>query len=101
MDDAVLYSVPDLESRIDRADVIFIGHVPESAKFHLLKMCYDDRKDVMSKAQLQDIMLCNARPAIVDDAAFLSMEYNKISFYQRFIKRLGDIVISLSALLVR
>ena len=100
VDDAVLYSVPDLESRIDRADVIFIGQVPESAKFHLLKMCYDDRKDVMSKAQLQDIMLCNARPAIVDDAAFLSMEYNKISIYQRLVKRIGDILISLFALIV-
>lgn len=100
VDDAVMYNVPDLESRIDRADVVFLGQVPEDAKFPLLKMCYDDRKDVMSKAQLQDIMLCNARPAIVDDAAFLSMEYNKTTVFQRFAKRIGDMVISFLALVL-
>ena len=50
VDDAVLYNVPDLEERIRRADVVFLGQVPEGAKFPLLKMCYDDRKDVMCKA---------------------------------------------------
>ncbi|MBR6165570.1 MAG: exopolysaccharide biosynthesis polyprenyl glycosylphosphotransferase [Clostridia bacterium] len=100
VDDAVLYNVPDLEKRIDRADVVFIGQVPENVKFPLLKMCYDDRKDVMSKAQLQDIMLCNARPTVVDDAAFLEMEYNKTTAFQRAAKRAGDIVISLLALIL-
>ena len=100
VDDAVLYNVPDLMQRIDRADVVFIGQVPEDVKFPLLKMCYDDRKDVMSKAQLQDIMLCNARPTVVDDAAFLAMEYNKTTIFQRAIKRVGDIVISLLAMVL-
>lgn len=98
VDDVILYNVPDLKQRIEKADVIFLGQVPEGAKFALLKICYDDRKDVMCKAELEEIMLCNARPAIVDDAAFLSMEYNKISFFQRIIKRCGDIVLSLLAL---
>ena len=100
VDDVVLYNVPDLERRIEKADVIFLGHLPEGAKLALLKICYDDRKDVMCKAELEDIMLCNARPAIVDDAAFLSMEYNKITIFQRFAKRTGDIVLSLLALIV-
>ena len=100
VDDVVLYNVPDLKDRIEKADVIFIGAVPEGAKFFLLKTCYDDRKDVMCKAELEEIMLCNARTAIVDDAAFLSMEYNKITLSQRFIKRCGDIVLSLLALIL-
>ena len=100
VDDVVLYNVPDLKNRIEQADVIFLGQVPESAKFPLLKICYDDRKDVMCKAELEEIMLCNARPAIVDDAAFLSMEYNKATLFQRFAKRCGDIVLSLLALVL-
>ena len=100
VDDAVLYNVPDLEARIDQADVIFLGQVPEDIKFALLKMCYDDRKDVMCKAQLQEIMLCNARPAVVDDAAFLEMEYNKSSFFQQLIKRTGDVFLSALALII-
>ncbi len=100
VEDTVLYNVPDLAQRIEKADVIFLGAVPDRAKVALLKLCYDDRKDVMCKAELEDIMLCNARPTIVDDAAFLSMEYNKITPFQRFAKRFGDILISLFALIV-
>ena len=100
VDDVILYNVPDLKDRIENADVIFLGQVPESAKFPLLKICYDDRKDVMCKADLEEIMLCNARPAIVDDAAFLSMEYNKTTLFQRFAKRCGDIFLSLMALVL-
>ena len=100
VDDVVLYNVPDLARRIEKADVIFLGNVPEGAKYALLKICYDDRKDVMSKADLEDIMLCNARPAIVDDAAFLAMEYNKTTVFQRIAKRLGDIIISAIALIL-
>ena len=98
--DAVLYNVPDLERRVRAADIIFLGQVPEDVKFGLLKMCYDDRKDIMCKAQLQDIMLCNSRPAIVDDAAFLEMEYNKSSTFQRFMKRVSDIIISFVSLII-
>lgn len=100
VEDTVLYNVPDLAQRIEMADVIFLGAVPDRAKVALLKLCYDDRKDVMCKAELEDIMLCNARPTIVDDAAFLSMEYNKITPFQRFSKRFGDIIISLFALIL-
>ena len=100
MDDVALFNLPDLKKHIDRAEVVFIGDVPEGAKFRLLKICYDDRKDVMCKADLEEIMLCNARPAIVDDAAFLSMKYNKITMFQRIAKRSGDIGVSLLALLL-
>lgn len=100
VESAVLYNVPDLDSRIQSADVIFLGSMPESVKYPLLKMCYENRKDAMCKAQLQEIMLCNARPAIVDDAAFLEMEYSKSSLFQRLGKRAGDIVLSLFALIL-
>ena len=100
VDDAVLYNVPDLEKRISAADVIFLAKVPEGAKLGIMKICYQDRKDVMCKADLEDIMLCNAKPSIVDDAAFLAMEYDKITVFQRFAKRLGDILISFLALVL-
>ena len=100
VDDVVLFSLPSLKKHIDNAEVVFIGDVPEGAKFRLLKICYDDRKDVMCKADLEEIMLCNARPAIVDDAAFLSMKYNKITMFQRIVKRCGDIGLSLLALTI-
>ena len=100
VDDAAMFYAPDIKERIEKADIIFLGNVPFGAKFTLLKLCYDDRKDVMCKAEMEEIMLCNSRPAIIDDAAFLSMKYSKITLLQRIIKRLGDVVISLLALIL-
>lgn len=92
--DCALYNEPDLRERIREAEVVFLGQIPQTDKAIVLKMCYDLRKDIMCKAQLQETILCNSRPAIVDDAAFLEMEFYKMSFYQRLVKRLGDIGIS-------
>ena len=100
VEDCVLYSVPDIRERIRAAEVVFLGQIPQTDKAVLLKMCYDLRKDIMCKAQLQETILCNSRPAIVDDAPFLEMEFFKMSFFQRIAKRLGDIVISLLCLVL-
>ena len=100
VEDCAMYDEPDLRDRVTRAEVVFLGRIPETDKFRLLKMCYDLRKDIMCKAQLQETILCNSRAAIVDDAPFLEMEFYKMSFYQRVAKRLGDIGLSLIALIV-
>ena len=100
VDNVAMFYTPDLKQMIDQADIVFLGQMPMGAKFTLLKMCYDDRKDVMCKADMEEIMLCNSQTAIVDDAAFFSMKYNKITLFQRVVKRLGDIVLSLLALVL-
>ena len=100
LEDCVMYDDPDIREHIRRAEVVFLGTIPETDKSRLLKMCYDLRKDIMCKAQLQETILCNSRAAIIDDAPFLEMEYFKMTFYQRVAKRLGDILISLTALVV-
>ena len=100
VDDVALCSAHDLEARIQAADVVFLGAMPERAKSNLLKTCYDFRKDIMCKAELPEAILSNSRPAIVDDAPFLEIEYYKMSFFQRLAKRGADIVISLLGLIV-
>ena len=98
--DVALYTAPDLMARLDEVEVVFLGALPEAEKATLLKLCYDKRKDIMCKAEMQDTVLCNSRLSIVDDAPFLEMEFYKMSFFQRAIKRGGDIVISLLSLIV-
>jgi len=100
VDDVALCNAPDIQERIRKAEVVFLGLMPETEKAVLLKRCYDLRKDIMCKAQLQEAILSNSRTAIVDDAPFLEMEFYKMSFYQRAVKRAGDIVVSLLALTV-
>ncbi len=100
VEDCVLYNDPSIRERIGKAEVVFLGQIPETAKAVLLKICYDQRKDILCKAQLQETILCNSRPAIVDDAPFLEIEFYKMSFFQRVVKRVGDIVISLLCLIL-
>ena len=98
--DCALCSEENIRERIEDAEVVFLGEMPETDKAVLLKICYDLRKDIMCKAQLQETILCNSRPAIVDDAPFLEMEYYKMSFFQRAAKRIGDILISILCLVL-
>ena len=100
VEDCALYSAPDIQARIANAEVVFLAEMPETDKAVLLKICYDNRKDIMCKAQLQETILANSRPAIVDDAPFLEIEYYKMSFFQRATKRIGDIILSLIAMII-
>ena len=99
LSDVALWTDPDLRDRIERADVVFIAGVPDSERLRLMKICYDLRRDVVCKAELQDIMLSSAQPLIVDDAPFLEMDYHKITLAQRMVKRVGDVLISAAVLL--
>lgn len=92
--DTAMWNDPKLVKRIRRCDVVFLGEIPSETKMALLKTCYDLQRDVNCKAQLQDIMLSNAKQTIVDDAPFLTMEYRKMTLGQRLAKRTMDVVIS-------
>ena len=99
--DVALWDEPDLRTRIDRAQVVFMdSEIPGQAKQNLLKVCYDLRRDVLCKAQLQDIMLSSARQVVIDDAPFLEMDYRKMTLSQRIVKRLMDIAVSVLVLAV-
>lgn len=100
VEDVCTPDVPDLKERISRTEVVFLDALPAEAETWIIHLCYEAHRDLMCKAQLHDVTLSNARTAIVDDAAFLEMEYSKVSFIQRVIKRLGDIFISIFALLL-
>ncbi len=97
---AVLWDDPAIEKKIEASEVVFIAGVPEGTSMHLLKICYDLRRDVLCKASLQDIMIASAEQVVVDDAPFLEMDYHKMTLWQRIVKRSMDIGISLCMLIV-
>lgn len=99
--DVAMWNAPSLPARIRRAEVVFLdAEIPDAARMSLLKTCYDLHRDVLCKAQLQDIMLSSARQVIVDDAPFLEMDYRKMTLEQRIVKRLMDIGVSTLGLIV-
>ena len=96
----IMWNDPRVTKAIRRAEVVFMGALPSQAKLDLLRTCYELHKDVLCKAQLQDIMLSNASQVVVDDEPFLEMVYRKMTLGQRIIKRLMDIGASLLVLVV-
>ncbi len=96
----VLWSDPELERAIEEADVVFMADIPDEQRMHLMKICYDLHRDVLCRAQLQEIMLSAGEPLVVDDALFLEMDYHKMTLFQRIVKRCMDIAVSLFVLVV-
>ena len=100
VEDAVTWECKDLRARVEAAEVVFIASVPENAAMEILQICYDLHRDVLCKAQLQDIMLSSAQQVVIDDAPFLEMDYHKMTLFQRIVKRIGDVVVSAFVLLI-
>jgi len=99
--DVILWNDRKIEKHIARAEVVFLDSgMPDEVRQKLLKLCYNHKRDVLCKAQLQDIMLSNSRQVIVDDAPFLEMDFHKITLGQRIFKRCMDIFCSGLALLL-
>lgn len=99
--DVAMWSALDIRERILKAEVVFLdSSIPDEARQSLLRICFELHRDVMCRSQLPDIMVSCARQVIVDDAAFLEMEYHKMNLEQRIIKRLMDVTLSAAALLV-
>lgn len=98
--DVARWDSTNLIDRIEQVAVVFMANIPEDVRLRLMRTCYDLHRDVLCKADLQDIMMSNARQIVVDDAPFLEMDYHKSTFGQRFLKRLMDVSVSLVALVV-
>lgn len=90
----ILWNDPRVPKAIQQAETVFLGGLPNQVKLDLLRTCYEQHRDVLCKAQLQDIMLSNATQIVVDDAPFLEMVYGKMTLGQRIVKRLMDICVS-------
>ncbi len=96
----MMWNDPRVLSAIQQTEQVFLGSLPTQAKLDILRICYEQHRDVICKAQLQDIMLSNATQIVVDDTPFLEMAYGKMTLSQRIIKRLMDIFVSAAVLLV-
>lgn len=98
--DTALVGEAGLEERIAQVDTVILGDVPEEKRSGLLRSCYAQRKNVLCRAALEDIMVSNGKQLIVDDAPFLEITAAHMTLNQRIIKRLMDLCISGLALVV-
>ncbi len=90
----------DIEQKIGRVDSVFFYDVPKERLDQLTELCYRQKKSVYINPNIADILLHSGREQFFSDLPFYHSEAHRMTFEQRVIKRLGDIVISALGLII-
>lgn len=86
--------------RIDLYDGVIICEIPGSDRNNVLKYCYDHNKRVYVIPKVADIMIRSGENIHMFDTPLLLCRNSGLTFEERFIKRLMDIVLSIIALVI-
>lgn len=89
-----------LEELIRSSDSVFFYDVPKKRLHQLTGICYSLKKSVYINPDIEDILLHSGREQFFSDLPFYHSEAHTMTFEQRAIKRLGDIVISFIGLVI-
>ncbi len=94
------YAAEDLFDVIIRCDTVFIYNLPIDKRTEIVEYCYRNLINIYFNPEISDIVEINAKHTIIDDISFVSAPVKELSFEQRFVKRLMDIVLSLITLII-
>ena len=98
--EVVHYACEDVFDTILRHDAVFLAGIPDTEEALLKSFCYQNGKTIYLQAELEDVIIATSQQHVIDDTLFLCIRRVELSFLQRFMKRLADIVISLLGLIV-
>lgn len=88
------YTSDNVFDIINECDTVFLYDIPTNEKILLNEYCYARNKNIYYNFEMYDVVMLGARPAILDDKPLVSAVVRDLTFEQRFVKRLMDIVIS-------
>lgn len=92
--DMIHYSSADVFDIINECDTVFLYDVPTKEKSLLNEYCYAKNKNIYFNFEMDNVVMFGAKTAVLDDKPLVSAVVRDLTFEQRFIKRLMDIVIS-------
>ena len=90
----------DLFDRIDRYDCVFICNLPVEERLAIVEYCYSQKKDFYYTLEMTDLVSLGTERVMFDDTSMMHSAPKGLTMEQRIIKRLGDIVLALLALIV-
>lgn len=94
------YTDGRLYKHIDRVDTVFLHEVPVAERVEIMEYCYKNFKNIYYTPNIADIVQVNAKHNILDDVSLVAAPVKELTIEQRAIKRLMDIVISITALIL-
>lgn len=98
--DMVHYTAANVFDIINRNDTVFIYDVPSKEKILLSEYCYANSKNIYYNFEMIDVVSLGAKTVMLDDKPVMAEFVSDLTFEQRFVKRVMDVVISLLALIV-
>ncbi|MCR4806121.1 MAG: sugar transferase [Lachnospiraceae bacterium] len=97
--DVIKSDAEDLKERIVESDTVVMYEVPVDIRKEVIDWCYQNLKNIYYNPNVADILEHNSQQMIIDDISFYAWQFHLITFEQRIVKRLMDIIIA-SLLLV-
>ena len=94
------YRSEKLYETILKCDTVFIYNVPVRERTEIMEYCYRNLRNVYISPEISDIVEINSKHVILDDISLISAPVKELSFEQKVVKRLMDIVLSLVALII-
>lgn len=94
------YEADDLYDTLIQCDTVFIYNLPIERRTEIVEYCYRNLINIYFNPEISDIVEINAKHTIIDDISFACAPVKELSFEQRAVKRLMDIVLSVVVLVI-
>lgn len=97
---AVKYTDPLVWDFIEQNETVFISDVPSLEKQELMRFSYEKDISIYVIPSFYDVIMNNAKHELLGDTSVLACYAADLTFEQRLVKRLFDVIISGVALLI-
>ena len=94
------YDFDEIVEKIKRHEAVLINDLPSQQKNLILKTCFDLDKRVYVVPKISDVIMKASEELNVIDTPMFMCRNQEISGFQRFVKRIMDVVLSSIALVI-
>ena len=92
--ETVFINDPDILKKIDKANSIFFYNLSVPERNAFVEYCYHCKKDIYYSVELSDIVSLGSHRVYFDDKSMVYAPVKGLTFEQRVIKRIMDLVIA-------
>jgi len=93
-------SMENIIKQIDNFDVVMIDDIPTDKREIIQNICYSKGKKVYFVPSINDIINKNSKYSHLLDTPLYFYKNNAMSYFERIVKRIGDIFISLIGIII-
>ena len=94
------YDEAEMHRSIRANSAVMLVDVPPERQEYIIGYCYKREKKVYYLPNLADILINNAHHELIDDISFFRNEHRNLTVEQRFVKRVFDIIVSLTGIII-